>query len=266
MTASEGTTATPKPVVVGTRAPGLAIASLVLGIVGLVTSVVVIGAVFAFLGLVLGLIHLKRSKAGRMAGWTGVWLSVLAMLISAAVVSLIVFIAPRHQAVHVQRRGPRFEAAPVVAGDWAGQPLPPIELTTLDGETVKSTDWKGRRVVMAFGATWCPPCVEEVDQLKNLQTELGTNRVVIVGVSAEDRVVLKGFARKHDIPYPLASVQIDQLPAPLGQIEGFPTTVFLDESGKLEQVLSGPLEYSVLRSAASGERRGPSEAPAASRP
>ncbi len=232
------------------RTPALAVASLVLGLLGLVTSVILVGSVLAAVGFVLGVLHLRRSREARMMGWTGVWLSVLAMVATAGFLALFFFSAQRSMQVHVTSRidAPR-EVDPVA---WSGQSLPDFEWITLDGDTIRSSDWRGRRVVLTVGATWCAPCVQEVPHLNRLQTELGTNRVVVVGLSGEDRVVLKAFARKHGVTYPLVSAGPDQLPGPLGQVEGFPTTVILDAEGKIETIVSGPMDFETLKARVTG--------------
>ncbi len=37
--------------------------------------------------------------------------------------------------------------------------LPVLQLATLDGRVVHSDDLLGKVVLIAFWATWCPPCV-----------------------------------------------------------------------------------------------------------
>src|SRR5699024_9680896 len=50
-----------------------------------------------------------------------------------------------------------------------GELAPDYELTTLDGEQVKLSDYKGERVMLNFWATWCPPCRAEMPDMEKFQ-------------------------------------------------------------------------------------------------
>lgn len=247
------TGAPPAPSGSGRRA--LAIASLVCGVLGLLTSVVVVGALVALIGLILGAIHLRTSRESRMMGWTGVWLSVLAMVAAAGFFGFYVFGVRSMANVG---RGPFPVGMNGGLPATVGQTLPDFGWATLDGEAMRLGDCEGRRVVLALWATWCAACVQEVPHLVRLSQELGTNDVVVVALSTEDRVVLKDFARRHQIPYVIASLPVESMPPLLQQVSGLPTTVFLDRQGKVEHVLSGPFEYEELKARALGGQVAPS--------
>ncbi len=46
-------------------------------------------------------------------------------------------------------------------------------------------DFRGQTVVLNFWATWCPPCVEEMPSLVQLDQRMGNKGIKIVGVSVD---------------------------------------------------------------------------------
>jgi len=40
-----------------------------------------------------------------------------------------------------------------------------VEFKTMDGQTVKLSDYRGKWVVVNYWATWCPPCLVEMPEL-----------------------------------------------------------------------------------------------------
>ena len=71
----------------------------------------------------------------------------------------------------------------------AAQPLPQIEVQTLGGAKVPiaSLHQTGKPTIVSFWATWCKPCINELNSLaeryEELQEELG---VTLVAVSIDD--------------------------------------------------------------------------------
>lgn len=47
-----------------------------------------------------------------------------------------------------------------------GDAMPSFQLTTFDGKTLSSTDFKGRVVLVNFFATWCGPCMKELPEVE----------------------------------------------------------------------------------------------------
>ena len=64
-----------------------------------------------------------------------------------------------------------------------GSPAPDFCLNGLDGKPVRLSDFKGKKVVLVFWATWCPDCRAEVPQLKAMMASPKAKDVVFVSVS-----------------------------------------------------------------------------------
>ncbi|MCH2119512.1 MAG: redoxin family protein, partial [Pirellulales bacterium] len=57
--------------------------------------------------------------------------------------------------------------------------------TTLSGKKIDLASLRGKVVVVHYWATWCEPCLEQMEQLRTLQTRYGRKRFQIVGVNLD---------------------------------------------------------------------------------
>jgi len=236
----------PPPVAQSSPRLGLAIASLVLGILAFLSSFLVVGALLGLLGLILGVAHVLRRQGRNGMAWTGVVLSVFSIVIGAGF-GVIYF-----KAINSPEVKKMFEAATSGVGasedefkNWKGVAAPDFSVTTLDGKAIKLSELKGKRVVVDFWATWCPPCVMEIPHFIKLSADSPADELVIVGISSEDVATLKSFVKKKGMNYPIASA--DDLPAPYDEVSSIPTTFFIDRKGVIQEVLTGYHDFEKLK-------------------
>jgi len=97
---------------------GLALGSLVLGLIGLTLSFLLVGAIFAFAGLVLGCWHLAKHDSARDMAFAGTAIALAGLL------SCVVFAgAYRHVAEKALKERRGVIAGPEVAEALEGRPL-----------------------------------------------------------------------------------------------------------------------------------------------
>jgi thiol-disulfide isomerase/thioredoxin len=113
------------------------------------------------------------------------------------------------------------------------KPAPPFRLKTLDGRTASLDDFRGRVAVINFWATWCDWCVKEMPQLQQLHREHANDAkvaIATINVDENDALVKRWMAANHvDVP---VIVGTPKLAAGAG-VSGYPTTWFLDPSGRI---------------------------------
>jgi peroxiredoxin len=127
--------------------------------------------------------------------------------------------------------GPRQAIAATLG---AQKTAPAWELKDVNGKTLKSSDFKGKVVVLDFWATWCPPCRAEIPGFVELQKKYSEQGLTIVGISLDEKgpSVVKPFMKKFNINYPVVMGD-DKVVEAFGGVESIPTTFVIDRTGKI---------------------------------
>ncbi len=148
-------------------------------------------------------------------------------------------------------RGPRLVACAVAAAVLAvvgcdqalapGSLAPDFVVQTIGGKVTKLSNYRGRPVVVNLWATWCPPCLEEMPALSELQDRFRERGLVVLGVAGDDKTssVMK-FLEKNPVSF---EVLLDPKGAvgTLYGITGYPETFLIDREGRMVGKIVGPL-------------------------
>jgi thiol-disulfide isomerase/thioredoxin len=132
----------------------------------------------------------------------------------------------------------------VPAKDAPAQPMKPVaemSWTNFDGKIQKVKDLEGKVVLLDFWATYCPPCIEEIPHLMELQARYGSD-LQIVGLHVggdEDKPKVPEFVERLKITYPLAYPEDALTAYVFGQQTAIPQTAVFDRSGKLVKKIAG---------------------------
>src|SRR5215218_2568088 len=133
----------------------------------------------------------------------------------------------------------------VPASDAQAQPTKPVGemgwTDRVDGNVQKVKDLKGKVVILDFWATYCPPCIEEIPHLMELQAKYGSDLLVIglhVG-GDEDRPKVPAFMDRLKITYPIAYPEDALTAYVFGQQSAIPQTAIFDREGKMVKKITG---------------------------
>ena len=118
-----------------------------------------------------------------------------------------------------------------------GQQIPEIEFALTDGTTVKTSDLKGKVVMLQFTASWCSVCRKEMPHIEKeiWQKHKNNTHFALFGVDMNEPVekVIK-FGNDMKITYPLAldpGAKIFYTFA--AKSAGITRNVIIDKSGKI---------------------------------
>ena len=117
---------------------------------------------------------------------------------------------------------------------------PDFTLTSVSGEDVSLSDFKGKVVVIDFWATWCPPCRKGIPDLISLQKEY-KDKVAVIGISLDRENTKAGvpdFVNKMGINYPVVYFN-DKVIIDFGGVSAIPTTFIIDQKGNIVKKIIG---------------------------
>jgi len=116
--------------------------------------------------------------------------------------------------------------------DLTGLPAPPLKLSTLDGKAFDPSSLEGHTVIVDFWASWCVPCIQEMQSLSKLaQVSKGSN-LVVIGVNLyESAADGMEFIRKHH--YGWTNLRGDSDTPTAWMLNGIPLVAVIGPDGNL---------------------------------
>lgn len=131
--------------------------------------------------------------------------------------------------------------------DWVGKEAPDFTLKSIDGKRYKLSDFRGKNVAIIFWATWCGPCKTEIPHLIALRNVMSKDNLEILAITNEEYKMVRDFAGRLKINYPILLNKKNDLPAPFDQIRSIPTSFFIDPQGKIKLATTGSLTLGTLK-------------------
>ena len=132
-----------------------------------------------------------------------------------------------------------------------GNPAPDFTIQDSD-RSVTLSQLRGKIVVLNFWATWCPPCIEEMPSLVQMQKKMQDKNVIVLAVSVDDDSSdYHKFLKDHNID--LLTVResgqrtdkgvIAPVSSRYGTIK-VPETYIIDRNGTIRRKFIGPVNWS----------------------
>ncbi|WP_028784519.1 peroxiredoxin family protein [Thalassobacillus devorans] len=127
-----------------------------------------------------------------------------------------------------------------------GQKAPDFELKTMEGETVKLSDYRGKKVMLNFWATWCPPCRAEMPDMQKFYENKDIEILAINLTQTESsRDDVGKFVEEFGLTFPILMDE-NAAVANQYQIKPIPTSYFIDSEGYIQYVALGAMNYDLM--------------------
>lgn len=134
-------------------------------------------------------------------------------------------------------------------GIEVGDMAPDFELETLAGNKLKLSDLRGKKVILNFWATWCPPCKVEMPEMQKFYDEYNDDvEIIAVNLTASEtnEKKVKHYIDEHKYTYPVP-LDKDSKVGDTYMAITVPTTYFIGTDGKVQQPRKvGPMTYEYM--------------------
>jgi thiol-disulfide isomerase/thioredoxin len=147
-----------------------------------------------------------------------------------------------------------YDFTEAIAGDQAkrnillltgkGYPAPALKAVALanSDQSIDTSDHKDKMLFINFWATWCNPCLEEIDALNQMSAEY-SDTLEIIGVSVDDNAAtVTTWLTENSIDYPVCYLDDEDQQA-WGGIYSIPTTFIINSAGNIIYRHTGALTF-----------------------
>ena len=136
----------------------------------------------------------------------------------------------------------------IPVGTSVGELAPDFTGTTIDGETIRLRDQRGKVVLINDFASWCGPCLAETPHLVEV-FNANSERATIIGLNLlEGETEVAMYRDDFQITYPLVldpNGDLTEIYKPIG----LPTSWFIDPDGVVRYVHAGPMTADMIQRA-----------------
>lgn len=127
---------------------------------------------------------------------------------------------------------------------------PDFELTTLEGETVRLSDYVGKKVFLNFWATWCPPCKEEAPDMQAIYEAYKDQGVEMLAVNVTNKengeAAVAQFVKEHGLTFEVL-LDKEAVASSMYQVITLPTTYMIDTKGNMVDAIEGPMNEALMK-------------------
>lgn len=134
-----------------------------------------------------------------------------------------------------------------------GEVPPDFEVPSLAGKKIRLSDYKGKKVILNFWATWCPPCKAEMPHMQRFyETKASSQNVEIIAVNltyaervSNKRSKVEAFKNEFKLTFPILMDENGEVGNTYRPIT-IPTTYMIDTNGIIQKKIIGPMDEEMM--------------------
>lgn len=145
------------------------------------------------------------------------------------------------QQVTIEEDPESVAASNISSGITTGVLAPAFTMKNLEGKDVSLEDYRGKKVMLNFWATWCPPCKAEMPALEKLYQQK-SDEIEVLAVNLDSQNDVAGFVNKNQLTFPVLLDENGETQQAYSIIS-IPTTFIIDEKGIIVKKHIGSMSY-----------------------
>ena len=131
-----------------------------------------------------------------------------------------------------------------------GDVAPDFELTTLDGNNIRLSELKGKKVILNFWASWCGPCRDEMPHMQKYYEDFAQDEnveILAVNLTSGDRLKnVESFIDDYSLTFPIPMDTKGEIGKTYQAIT-IPTSYMIDTNGRIQNKIVGPMDESMIK-------------------
>lgn len=117
--------------------------------------------------------------------------------------------------------------------------LKTLQISDLEGKSVRMEDFKGKKIVLSFGASWCGNCWKELRDLSEISSaELSDVTILVVSDEPLEKVI--HFKNKGNFPFTFLKMNV---PFSTLGIHSIPTTYIVNTRLEVKKETVGYINW-----------------------
>lgn len=131
-----------------------------------------------------------------------------------------------------------------------GDVAPDFKLAQINGanpaDSIQLSKRSGHGVMLNFWATYCPPCEREMPYIQTMHERYHDQGVDIISINLDStELVVQNFIEKYSLTFPVLRDK-DFAVRELYGINPIPSSIFIDQNGKIVEKVNGELKLDEL--------------------